>query len=104
MLRTADRYLAWTVAVTVVVVLVCFVTLTASFALAEEVREEEAAYGFRDAFAYVLHTLPRRVDHAGQNARGLDTCHQAHQQDGEHRDPQAALDAVDHEAASGEAL
>ena len=61
MLRTVDRYVAWTVTVTVVVVLVCFVTLTASFALVEEVREEEAAYGFRDAFAYVLHTLPRRV-------------------------------------------
>lgn len=59
--RTVDRYLAWTVTVTVVVVLVCFVTLTASFALVEEVREEEAAYGFGDAFAYVLHTLPRRV-------------------------------------------
>ncbi len=59
--RTMDRYVAWTVLVTVLVVLVCFVLLTASFALAEEVREEEAAYGFGDAFAYVLHTLPRRV-------------------------------------------
>ena len=58
---TMDRYLARTMAVTVVVVLVCFVTLTTSFSLVEEMREEEAAYGFGDAFAYVLHTVPRRV-------------------------------------------
>ena len=57
----ADGYVARTVAGTVVIVLICFVTLTASFALVEEVREEEAAYGFGDAFAYVAHTLPRRV-------------------------------------------
>ena len=58
---TMDRYLARTVAVTVVVVLVCFMTLTACYSLAEEMREEEAAYGFGDALAYVLHTMPRRV-------------------------------------------
>ena len=61
MLRTVDLYVGRSVTVTVVVVLVCFVTLTASFALVEEIREEEAAYGFADAFSYVLHTVPRRV-------------------------------------------
>ena len=60
-MSTMDRYIGRTVLSTILVVLVCFVTLTTLFSLVEELREEEVAYGVREAFLYVLHTSPRRI-------------------------------------------
>lgn len=56
-----DRYVATRAAAAIGVVLVCFVSLTALFALVEELGEEEPGYGLREAGLYVLYTIPRRV-------------------------------------------
>lgn len=59
--NTMDRYIGRTVLASVAIVGLLFLILVCAFALLEELRDEEAGYGFLEAARYILYTAPRRA-------------------------------------------
>lgn len=62
MLTTLDRYITGHANRTIGVVVVTLLALISLFALFEEMDEGQVTYGLWDAAAYVLKTMPRRLD------------------------------------------
>ncbi len=60
MFNQIDRYIGKTVLLATFVALLAFIGIISLFTLVDEVREEKAGYVLKDAFWYLLLTLPRR--------------------------------------------
>ncbi len=56
-----DKYIFKLCNVAIITVIGCLLTLTSLFALFEELKESDIAYGFWDAANYILATTPNRV-------------------------------------------
>ena len=59
---TLDRYVTKTANRSILVVVLSLMGLISGFALFEELDESQVTYTFNDALAYVLRTMPRRLD------------------------------------------
>ncbi|MFB3103948.1 MAG: LptF/LptG family permease, partial [Pseudomonadales bacterium] len=60
MFNQIDRYIGKTVLLATFVALLAFIGIISLFTLVDEVREEKVGYVLKDAFWYLLLTLPRR--------------------------------------------
>lgn len=61
-MKTLDRYITGHVMRTTTAVILVLLALISLFALFEEFDDSEAAYGVKEAFKYILQTMPRRLD------------------------------------------
>ena len=59
---TLDRYITRQCNRSILVVMATLLSLISLFALFEEMDESQVTYGFKEAAAYILKTMPRRVD------------------------------------------